>query len=135
MSLSSSKIRRVVPLKVRSYVTSIGVGIVGRFDNEPVSTLSPQWDAQEARRLGLLQEIAPAGKHVERAMVLARRIAAMAPLGVRATIASANSALAVNEQIAFDELAAIRTRLSRSADAREAERAAAERRAPVFQGQ
>jgi enoyl-CoA hydratase len=93
------------------------------------------WDAQEARRLGLLQEIAPPGKHVERAMTLARRIAAMAPLGVRATISSANSALPIDERIAFDELAAVRSRLSQSADAREAVRAAAEGRAPVFQGQ
>jgi enoyl-CoA hydratase/carnithine racemase len=92
------------------------------------------WDAEEARRLGLLQEITPPGKHLERAIAIARRIAAAAPLGLRATIASANSALPNDERAAFDELAPIRARLAGSADAAEAVRAAAERRAPVFSG-
>ena len=42
--------------------------------------------ADEALRLGLVQEVVEPGRQLERAVAIAERIAAQAPLGVRATI-------------------------------------------------
>lgn len=47
-----------------------------------------EWGAEEARRLGLVQEVVPTGKQLGRAIEIAQKIAAAAPLGVRATLAS-----------------------------------------------
>src|SRR6516164_2540827 len=47
-----------------------------------------EWAAPEAYRLGLVQEVTPLGKELDRAIDLANKIAAAAPLGVRATLTS-----------------------------------------------
>ena len=49
--------------------------------------------AEEALRIGLVQELVEPGEQLERALALGERIAAQAPLGVRATLASARLAL------------------------------------------
>ena len=92
-----------------------------------------EWGAEEARRLGLLQEITPPGKQLDRAIELARKIAAAAPLGVRATLASAHQALA-DEDEAFKALPAAFGRIIQSQDAKEAQSALQEKRAPVYHG-
>ncbi len=48
-----------------------------------------EFGAAEALRIGLVQEVVPAGAHVQRAADLAHLIAQQAPLGVQATLASA----------------------------------------------
>jgi enoyl-CoA hydratase/carnithine racemase len=48
-----------------------------------------EFGAAEALRIGLVQEVVPAGAHVQRAVDLAHLIAQQAPLGVQATLASA----------------------------------------------
>src|SRR5579864_4489871 len=48
-----------------------------------------EYGAAEALRIGLVQEVVPAGAHVQRAADLAHLIAQQAPLGVQATLASA----------------------------------------------
>ena len=48
-----------------------------------------EFGAAEALRIGLGQEVVPAGAHVQRAADLAHLIAQQAPLGVQATLASA----------------------------------------------
>lgn len=68
-----------------------------------------QWGAEEARRLGLVQDITAPGKQLDRAIELAQKIAAAAPLGVRATLASAHQALVGEEE----DLAALRARFAR----------------------
>jgi enoyl-CoA hydratase len=50
--------------------------------------------AAEASRIGLVQEVVPAGAHVQRAADLAHPIAQQAPLGVQATLASAPDSVA-----------------------------------------
>ena len=50
--------------------------------------------ADEAYRIGLVQELVEPGQQLPRALDIAERIAAQAPLGVRATLASARLALA-----------------------------------------
>src|SRR5271168_78230 len=52
-----------------------------------------EFDAAEAHRIGLVQELVEPGKQLDRAIAIAETIAAQAPLGVRATIASARQAL------------------------------------------
>jgi enoyl-CoA hydratase len=51
------------------------------------------FDAEEALRIGLVQEVVEDDRLLERAMEIARRIAAQAPLGVQATLRSARLAL------------------------------------------
>jgi len=92
-----------------------------------------EWGPEEARRLGLLQEITPPGKQLDRAIELAQKIAAAAPLGVRAALASAHQALS-GEDAAFIELPKAFGRLAQTEDAKEARRALQEKRAPVYRG-
>jgi len=93
-----------------------------------------EWGAAEAYRLGLVQEVTPPDKQLERAIDLANQIAAAAPLGVRATLASARQALAADEATALAALQAEFGRLLQSEDAKEFQRALQEARSPVYRG-
>jgi enoyl-CoA hydratase/carnithine racemase len=92
-----------------------------------------EWDAAEAYRLGLVQETTPPGKQLDRAVELVSKIAANAPLGVRATLASARQAIG-SEDAALQALGPDLQRLLQSEDAKEAQSALREGRKPVFQG-
>ena len=93
-----------------------------------------EWGAAEAYRLGLVQEVTPLGKELDRAIDLANKIAAAAPLGVRATLASSRQALAADEATALAALQPEFGRLLQSEDAKEFQRALEEGRAPVYRG-
>jgi enoyl-CoA hydratase/carnithine racemase len=92
-----------------------------------------EWDAGEAYRLGLVQAVTPPGKQLDRAIEIANKIAAAAPLGVRATLASAHQAIS-GEDAALQALGPVFAKLIQSDDAKELARAAQEHRAPAFQG-
>jgi len=92
------------------------------------------WRADDAYRMGLVQEITAPGKQVERAIVLAKEIAAAAPLGVRATLASARRALSESEKLALATLQPDFARLLRSDDRQEFLRALQDKRAPAYVG-
>jgi len=92
-----------------------------------------EWGAEEARRMGLVQEIVAPGQQLERAVALAKKIAAGAPLGVRATRASAHQALS-SEDAALAAILPEFRRILQSEDAKEARRAREEGRVPVFRG-
>jgi enoyl-CoA hydratase len=92
-----------------------------------------KWGADEAHRLGLVQEVTPPGKQLDRAIELANKIAAAAPLGVLATLASARQAVA-NEDAALQALQPEFQRILKSEDAQEALRAVREGRPPRYQG-
>lgn len=51
-----------------------------------------EFGAEDARRLGLVQDITPAGQALEKAVEIAQRISAQAPLGVAATLKSSRLA-------------------------------------------
>jgi enoyl-CoA hydratase len=76
------------------------------------------FDAREAHRMGLVQEIVPDGRQLHRALELAERIAAQAPLAVQATLASARTALRDGQAAAEAELQPALARLAASTDAR-----------------
>jgi enoyl-CoA hydratase/carnithine racemase len=92
------------------------------------------WGADDANRMGLVQEVTPPGKQLDRATDLAKQIAQAAPLGVRATLASARRALSESEKFALATLQPEFGRLLRSEDRQEYLRALQEKRAPVYVG-
>jgi enoyl-CoA hydratase/carnithine racemase len=89
--------------------------------------------AEEALRIGLVQELVEPGQQLGRALELAERIAAQAPLGVRATLASARLAIA-DEAAAAAQLLPDLKPIMASDDAREGVQSFVERRAARFTG-
>lgn len=76
-----------------------------------------QFDAAEALRIGLVQEVVPDGTQFDRALELATRIAAQAPLAVQATLANARVALEQGDSAAEARLQGELVRLVGSEDA------------------
>jgi enoyl-CoA hydratase len=94
-----------------------------------------EYDAAEAHRIGLIQEITEPGRHVERAVELAERIASRsAPLGVRATLSSAQRALAEGQAAAAARLNDDMVALLRTQDGTEGMMSFIERRPANFTG-
>lgn len=93
-----------------------------------------EFGAEEARRLGLVQEVVPAGKHVNRAVEIAQVIAAQAPLGVKGTLAGARVARTAAERAAVEHLRGLLPRILKSEDAAEGLRSFVERRKGRFTG-
>jgi len=90
--------------------------------------------AEEALRLGLVQEVTPAGKQLERAYELAEKIAKQAPLGVKASLLSARTVQSEGEKLAIAKLNPDLMPLMKSEDAAEGVKSFIERRAAIFQG-
>ena len=88
----------------------------------------------EALRIGLVQEVTKADVLLDRAIAIADHIAAQAPLGVRATIASARLAQREGEEAAAAALRSEIVALMASDDAREGLQSFVERRAGRFTG-
>jgi enoyl-CoA hydratase len=98
------------------------------FTGEPI-------DAQEAWRVGFVQDVVAADALIETARSLARKIATKAPLGLRFGKQALNQIefLPVDEGYAIEQK--FSTLLMKTRDAREATRAVVEKRAPVFTGE
>jgi enoyl-CoA hydratase/carnithine racemase len=93
-----------------------------------------EFSAAEAYRIGLVQEVVPAGRQIERAMEIARAICANAPLGVQVTKEAGRKFVEAGEQAAIAAVATIRERVMQSADAAEGIKSFVERRPAVFVG-
>ena len=91
-------------------------------------------DAQEAWRIGLVQEVVPAGAERDRAVALAASIASSAPLGVRDTLAVGRRAVYDGLSAAFEEQARRRPVIMSSADAAEGIASFVERRPANYSG-
>ncbi len=76
------------------------------------------FDAREAHRIGLVQEVVPDGTEFDRAIELAERIAAQAPLAVQATLSNARTALREGPAAAEVELQPTLARLAATEDSR-----------------
>lgn len=93
-----------------------------------------EFGATEALRIGLVQEVVPAGKHVDRAREMAALIAAQAPLGVQATIANARVGRDAGPQAATSHLRAVLPAILASADAAAGVGSFLQRRPGRFEG-
>ena len=91
-------------------------------------------DAEEALRIGLIQEVVPADKLGDRALALAKSIAAAGPLGVRDTLAVGRLAFFDGPAKAFEEQAVRREAIIQTADAAEGIASFIERRAGRYIG-
>ncbi|MEQ1735282.1 MAG: crotonase/enoyl-CoA hydratase family protein [Rhodoglobus sp.] len=76
------------------------------------------FDAAEALRIGLVQEVVPHGAQYARGLELAQRIAAQAPLAVQAALANARRAIRDGDAAAEAELQPALGRLAGTEDAR-----------------
>ena len=93
------------------------------------------YDAQEAYRIGLVQEVVEPGRQVERAIELGEEIATKsAPLGVKVTLESAHRARLEGEAAAFARLDADMADLFDTEDGSEGLRSFIERREARFVG-
>jgi enoyl-CoA hydratase/carnithine racemase len=93
------------------------------------------WTADEAYRMGILQEIAKTPQAtLDLAVAIANKVAACAPLGIQTTLVSAHLAIDSGEGQAFSRLGAQYGALYRTNDFAEGLTAQAEGRAPVFHG-
>lgn len=93
-----------------------------------------QFDADEAHRIGLVQEVVPHGTQYERGLELARRVASQAPLAVQAALASARLAVREGDATAEAGLQPALVRLAASEDSRIGMEAFLSRRAAEFVG-
>jgi enoyl-CoA hydratase len=92
------------------------------------------FDAAEALRIGLVQEVVPDGIQFDRALELAERVAAQAPLAVQAALANARLAVRSGDEAAEAELQPALVRLASSDDARIGLEAFASRTTARFTG-
>jgi enoyl-CoA hydratase/carnithine racemase len=92
------------------------------------------FDAVEAYRLGLVQEVVPDGTQFDRALELAEKIAAQAPLAVQATLANARLAQREGAASAEQALQPALARLVQTEDSRTGMQSFLTRTPAVFVG-
>jgi enoyl-CoA hydratase/carnithine racemase len=93
------------------------------------------WGAQEAYRMGEVQEIArDRDAAIEAALRIANKVAACAPLGIKATLASAHLAIDSGEIEAFAQMGKAYNALYSTRDFQEGRDAEAQNRPPVYIG-
>ena len=93
------------------------------------------WNAEEAYRIGVVQQVAPTPeKALEAAIHMANKIAACGPLGIETTLLSAHLAIDSTETDALSRLDAQFGALFHTRDFQEGREAEAQGRAPVYQG-
>lgn len=90
--------------------------------------------AQEAFRIGLVQELTEPKEQIARALDIAMTISKQAPLGVRATLASARLARTQGEKAAFSRLLPDLIPIMQSEDFKEGIQSFIERREANFKG-
>lgn len=93
-----------------------------------------EFGAEQALRIGLVQEVVPAGEQAERARELAHLVAAQAPLGVQATLANARVAVNDGPEAAALHIRDVLPTILASKDAAEGVRSFLERREGRFVG-
>ena len=93
------------------------------------------WSAEESYRMGITQLIVPTPMEaIEAGIAMARKIAACAPLSIKATLASAHQVIDPEDADALSKLGAQYSALYRTEDFLEGRRAETEGRPPKYQG-
>jgi enoyl-CoA hydratase/carnithine racemase len=95
---------------------------------------SDVFNAEEALRVGLVQEVVSAGTELDRAVEIAEMICAGAPLAVQATKASSMCYVTEGEAATIAAFGADQARLAATEDAEEGFRSFVERRKGNFAG-
>ena len=93
-----------------------------------------EFDAHEAYRIGLVQEVVEPGRQVERAVEIAEEIAKLAPLAVQATKASSRTYIEQGEAATIAAFGEMQKRLAATQDAAEGLTSFMERREARFTG-
>jgi len=93
-----------------------------------------EFGADTALRMNFVQEVVDSGMELVRAMEVAENIASQAPLAVRATMRSAQTALGKNSAAAVSEFKSVQSLLLNSVDAAEGLASFVERRPAKFIG-
>jgi enoyl-CoA hydratase len=93
-----------------------------------------EFGAEEALRIGLVQEVVEPGKHVERARAIAQLIARQAPIGVQGTLANARVRESRGQIAATEHLVELLGKVMASEDAAEGMMSFIERREANFTG-
>jgi enoyl-CoA hydratase/carnithine racemase len=96
--------------------------------------LCDEFNAERAYKIGLVQEVVPLGRQVDRAMEVAQLIAKNAPLGIQITKQAALKFIEAGEKFAVEIIPKIRERVMNSEDMKEGIQSFIERRAAVFKG-
>lgn len=123
----------------------LGVGYAFGATERLVATVGPahandilftgrRLDADEARRIGLINRTVPSADLLAETIALAESIAANAPLTVRAAKAAVNQAIRPADRRELEPVKALIDQCWRSADYAEGRRAFAEKRTPRFSG-
>lgn len=131
---------RFAQIEIKRGIYPVG-GATLRFPREVGWANAMRWlltgdefDAAEAHRIGLVQELTEHGELLTRALAIAETIAEQAPLAVYATLAACRHALPNSEAAAAARLFADLAPLAASEDMQEGLRAFVERRPGRFRG-
>lgn len=95
---------------------------------------SDEFDATEAHRIGLVQEVVRPGDELDRAIEIAEQIAKCAPLAVQETKASSRRFIVNGFDAAVSEMDKTQAMLAATEDAQEGVKSFVERRAAIFKG-
>jgi enoyl-CoA hydratase/carnithine racemase len=96
--------------------------------------LCDEFSSERAYKIGLVQEVVPAGEQIQRAMQVAETIAKNAPIGIQVTKEAALKFIEGGERAAVDYIPKIKERVFNSEDFKEGIQSFVERRAAVFRG-
>jgi enoyl-CoA hydratase len=96
--------------------------------------LCDEFSSERAYKIGLVQEVVPAGEQIQRAMEVAETIAKNAPIGIQVTKEAALKFIEGGERAAVDYIPKIKERVFSSEDFKEGIQSFVERRAAVFRG-
>jgi enoyl-CoA hydratase len=96
--------------------------------------LCDEFKADRALKIGLVQEVVPAGMQIERAMEVAQLIAKNAPIGIQVTKEAGLTFIAGGEKAAIGVIPEIRQRVFNTEDMKEGIQSFVERRQAVFKG-